>query len=64
MNIELCFAAYDLYVFPENDCQTIPVHIHKINRDHPGRKRRNRLAKFQPKIPKNLTDEASSQHTG
>jgi hypothetical protein len=24
--------------------------------------KRNRLAKFQPKTPKNLTDEASSQH--
>jgi hypothetical protein len=25
---------------------------------------RNRLAKFQPKTPKNLTDEVSSQHRG
>jgi hypothetical protein len=24
--------------------------------------KRNRLAKFQPKTPKNLTDELSSQH--
>ena len=40
---------------------TNPV-ILKNKLSSPWTVRRNRLAKFQPKTPKNLTDEVSSQH--